>query len=72
MPLWIEVPKSSKGFYLEMLATLLSMETTLTLVFFAALVIGRLYAGRRAAEFIAGLPADERTHIERVLARGTY
>jgi hypothetical protein len=48
------------------------METTLTLVFFAALVIGRLYAGRRAAEFIAGLPADERTQIQRILARGTY
>ena len=72
MPLWNEVLKSSKGFYLEIPARLLFMETTLTLVFFAALVIGRLYAARRAAEFIAGLPADERTHIQRILARGTY
>jgi hypothetical protein len=34
-------------------------------------VIGRLYIGKPASEFIANLPAEERARIERSLSRGT-
>ncbi len=47
------------------------METTLLLTFLVALVAGRLYAGKVAAEFIASLPADERARVQAALSRGT-
>lgn len=48
------------------------METLIFTTVLAVLVAARLFFGKRAANFIASLPAEERARIKSCLSQSTY